>query len=464
MKTSTTSRLISRLIKLSAFIIAFGIFSTNRAAAQNCQANFNYSTSGSTVSFANTSTASGASISQWSFGDGGYSYQTNPNHTYANGSYWVCLYTYDSTYSCSDSTCQYITINNGTGNCDASFTAYPDTANQVGFYPSSTNRGLFYYWTFGDGASSNLQYPYHQYSSPGTYLACLYVYDSLQTCSDSLCQYITVNSGTGNCDASFTTYPDTANHVGFYPNSTNRGLFYYWTFGDGNYSYQQYPYHQFANPGTYLACLYVYDSIQTCSDSICQYITVGGISGCQASFSLYPDTSSAFAAYFYSTSTPSTGLTYFWTFGDGTTSTSQYAQHTYSTPGNYLVCLAIYNPNTQCSDSICANITVSQANGVQMISMSVEDDKEIGTDISSYPNPFSEVTNISYTITKKASVSVSVYDMIGKEVANLKNNIDEQSGKQTVKWDATGFGNGIYLVTIKIDEKLYTQKLILNNN
>ena len=46
--------------------------------------------------------------------------------------------------------------------------------------------------------------------------------------------------------------------------------------------------------------------------------------------------------------------TWFWTFGDGSSSTTQNTFHIYEEPGVYTVCLFIENANG-CPDTICQN-------------------------------------------------------------------------------------------------------------
>lgn len=70
----------------------------------------------------------------------------------------------------------------------ALFVVYPDSTSQGIYYGynQSTGTNLSYVWQFGDGYSSNLQYPSHTYSVPGQYYLCLTVNDSTG-CSDTHC-------------------------------------------------------------------------------------------------------------------------------------------------------------------------------------------------------------------------------------------------------------------------------------
>jgi len=80
-----------------------------------------------------------------------------------------------------------------------------------------------------------------------------------------------------------------------------------------------------------------------------------------------------------------------------------------------------------------------------------------------YPNPFSSVTKISYSIpfisgSGYADVALKVYDILGKEVRTLVNK-QQKPGKYEVLFDASGLRKGIYLyrLTIKSEGKSYTR-------
>ena len=67
-----------------------------------------------------------------------------------------------------------------------------------------------------------------------------------------------------------------------------------------------------------------------------------------------------------------------------------------------------------------------------------------------YPNPFNPATNISYTVGSKGGatpVTIRVYDVLGKEVATLVNEV-QQPGAYSTRWDAGGFASGVYYYRI----------------
>jgi hypothetical protein len=65
-----------------------------------------------------------------------------------------------------------------------------------------------------------------------------------------------------------------------------------------------------------------------------------------------------------------------------------------------------------------------------------------------YPNPFNPTTLISYQLPVNSYVTLKVYDLLGREVATLVNERKE-AGKYSVRWNASGFATGVYLVRIQ---------------
>lgn len=79
---------------------------------------------------------------------------------------------------------------------------------------------------------------------------------------------------------------------------------------------------------------------------------------------------------------------------------------------------------------------------------------------SNYPNPFNPTTNINYRITNESFVNISVYDVLGKEVANLVNE-KKPEGEYTVTFDASNLNSGVYFYRVKTDYADETKKIVL---
>jgi hypothetical protein len=60
-----------------------------------------------------------------------------------------------------------------------------------------------------------------------------------------------------------------------------------------------------------------------------------------------------------------------------------------------------------------------------------------------YPNPFNPSTKISYDVPVNAHVKIIIYDVLGREVARLVDEVKAAS-RYTVEWNATNLSTGVY--------------------
>ena len=82
-----------------------------------------------------------------------------------------------------------------------------------------------------------------------------------------------------------------------------------------------------------------------------------------------------------------------------------------------------------------------------------------------FPNPFNPVTSLRYDLPEQSFVTLTIYDLIGREITQLVNTTQE-AGFRSVQWDATdSFGKpvsaGIYLYKITTGEFVHTKKMVL---
>jgi photosystem II stability/assembly factor-like uncharacterized protein len=84
--------------------------------------------------------------------------------------------------------------------------------------------------------------------------------------------------------------------------------------------------------------------------------------------------------------------------------------------------------------------------------------------LQNYPNPFNPSTIISYELPFNATVSVKIYDMIGKEVRTLANGF-QNAGRYNVTFNASNLSSGIYFYVLKANsgnaEVVKTMRMIL---
>lgn len=225
---------------------------------------------------------------------------------------------------------------------EAGFTS--TVAGQTAGFQDMSAGATGWLWDFGDGNASTQQNPTHTYANPGTYNVCQVVFSG--TCTDTICSNVTV---AGGCPppSSIWSFTNTGQTFNFTDLSTSNATItsWFWDFGDGNSSLQQNPTHTYANAGNYLVCLVVLDSCG--ADSSCQTVTAG----CPLPAAGFTSVTSGLTVAFSDAST-GTPTTWFWDFGDGTTSTLQNPVHTYTTQGTFNVCLTVTNAcgsNTFCN-------------------------------------------------------------------------------------------------------------------
>jgi hypothetical protein len=77
-----------------------------------------------------------------------------------------------------------------------------------------------------------------------------------------------------------------------------------------------------------------------------------------------------------------------------------------------------------------------------------------------YPNPFNPSTNIGYHISKESFVSLRVYDLLGREVAVLVNEV-RRPGEYIVKLDARKLSSGVYFYTLRAGSFVQSKKMLL---
>ncbi len=65
-----------------------------------------------------------------------------------------------------------------------------------------------------------------------------------------------------------------------------------------------------------------------------------------------------------------------------------------------------------------------------------------------YPNPFYPETQITFGLPKPSSVRLAVYNILGQQVATLLEET-KSPGWHHVRWDANGYGSGVYLVRME---------------
>jgi hypothetical protein len=77
-----------------------------------------------------------------------------------------------------------------------------------------------------------------------------------------------------------------------------------------------------------------------------------------------------------------------------------------------------------------------------------------------YPNPFNPLATINYGLPEYGRVKIAVYDISGRQVARLMNNI-QTPGFHSVVWEASSYPSGLYFIRMTSNNFTDTRKVLL---
>jgi hypothetical protein len=77
-----------------------------------------------------------------------------------------------------------------------------------------------------------------------------------------------------------------------------------------------------------------------------------------------------------------------------------------------------------------------------------------------YPNPFNGMTNFEFRIADFRSVTIKIFDILGRHVATL---VDEEKppGVYRVQWNAATSASGVYFCRMQVESFVQTKKVLL---
>jgi len=295
----------------------------------------------------------------WDFGDGITSILQNPTHSYANSGFYTVKYTNITSQGCTSTTIETNGIhfnpcpsggNNGSseggnGGWNQGSIAYslPPQNGCVPFmvhFNNTLSQTVSWLWNFGDGNTSNLQNPIHNYTTSGNYDVTLIAQNSSGQ-NDTVIYSSYIHASAINTDFSFTENSDCINTTLTCTGISSNAVQWYWDFDNGNTSILQNP-------------------INTFPDSINNYtitLTTENANGCSGSLSKNMLKTAYNGAIWASNNevcinqpvsfncASSNFISYLWNFGDGTTSSLPNPEHSYLIGGIYQVELILTENN-----------------------------------------------------------------------------------------------------------------------
>jgi type IX secretion system substrate protein len=78
-----------------------------------------------------------------------------------------------------------------------------------------------------------------------------------------------------------------------------------------------------------------------------------------------------------------------------------------------------------------------------------------------YPNPFNPSTIISYVLPEQGNAKLSVYDILGREIATLVDGV-QNAGEHRVSFHADGLPSGVYYYRLEAGDKVQAGKMLLS--
>ncbi len=212
-------------------------------------------------------------------------------------------------------------------------------------------------WTFGDASpNSTVQNPAHAYAMGGAYTVILVVTSS-NGCIDSVTQTVNVNyqpvavfDFLNACQNDGVQFLDSSTTLSGTINAWN------WNFGDltANGTTQN-PNHYYLSAGTYNVTLIVTNSVG-CSDTVTMPVLVNPAP--IAAFTVDDNIADVNQLLTFTDQSVINIVTWFWNFGDSTTSNLQNPTHSYGQGGVYTVMLIVTDANG-CMDTVLSEIIIS---------------------------------------------------------------------------------------------------------
>jgi len=363
----------------------------------NCSAQFSYIVNIDSMAVYCKNNSIGKSTKYyWSFGDGSFSKEADPNHKFLYpGYYTIGLNTFDSVSWCMDYYSTPVLVGTESIVCEPDFFYTVDSGRpKVKFKDNSIGKIKSYIWDFGDGiVSTDKDTTTHIYPHRGYYDVCLTLINE-NNVPNMTCKWIEVApNATTNCFADFIYDIDkTSKSVSLVSKSLGKPNAFIWDLGDKNTSTQKDSLvYTYKKAGYYLVSLHI-STADGCESNGYKLLNIGMPDGIIAKFG-YNAREYNTKAGGYPVDLVGAGIgdnsRLKWNFGDGSdNSTSMTPSHSYNNPGKYKVCLTYvdtvsHEESTECdsvstqtmcqNDTIkpiakCKNITITLDNGTKDIS------------------------------------------------------------------------------------------------
>jgi len=144
-----------------------------------------------------------------------------------------------------------------------------------------------------------------------------------------------------------------------------------------------------------------------------------------------------------------------WEFGDGDKSTEKNPKHAYSKEGVFIPELIVYNESS-CVGNASVIISVVDVLGVE--------EGDVNFDFMIYPNPFSTEVLIHFNLKETTELQIELFNPLGQRMV-MDNTKTYLVGDHSVKlkMQKENLPDGIYILRLLANRKMYTRKLFYAN-
>ena len=204
-----------------------------------------------------------------------------------------------------------------------------------------------------------------------------------------------------------------------------------------------------------------YNPFATIDDGSCIYFGDSTTTTCMAAFQITQVNPVENTIVISNTSIWEGDAEFVWDFGDGTTSTEPYPEHTYDEEGVYLVCLTINNTygDVLCIDTYCDSIGLFGGGKLSGFTLEVIPnildaivEPNLFTDnMRLYPNPASEGLNVVYTLNASADINITIYDLSGRVVDVISTS--GLTGNNRLTINVSELNPGAYIIELNANQK-----------
>ncbi len=307
--------------------------------------------------------------------------------------------------------------------------------------------------------------------------------------------YMSCALSTTGCQASYIAQQSTSQAltINFTDNSTkspipNRATWRYIFFGDNDSSLVPDNFsHTYPASGTYYI-EYRYGELDSisgnynfCESRFYDTITVSASTAitCNANYSVDTVNSGSGTAIIYNNSTPAQNNpayinTYFWDFGDGSTSNQPFPTHNYVNSGMYQVCLSITadSSGSICSSTFCDSLGIDSLGNLlyksagagftlQVLDPVVGIDESPMSELMVYPNPVKNVIKVETGNSNLHQLNWVITDLKG---AALKNGDFKVEGSESeLSIDVINLKPGVYMLQLSNEEGQTSQYKVVKD-